>query len=62
MLFKLSRGYVSQVGMKTVAVIKHFNVLNDIPVSYVAGRVEIMVSQFGFQAAESSLFLQSIDH
>ena len=37
LLFKLSRGKVSQIGMKAVTVIKHFNVIYDIPASLGAG-------------------------
>jgi len=62
MLFKLSRGKVSQIGMKAVTVIKHFNVVNDIPASLRAGCLNIMASQFGFAAADSSLFLQPFDY
>ena len=44
LLFKLSWGQVSQVGVKTVTVIKHFNVLNDIPACLGAGCVNVMIS------------------
>ena len=37
LLFKLSRGKISQIRMKAVTVVKHFNVVNDISASLGAG-------------------------